>query len=317
MEIRSAGNQEVSRGSAILVAGANSLEKMRFASTIPDALWVTSSTEINPFLASKGIHYMNVSSIDDLLALRKLLSSDLRETLGFEISTLIFSPFERIQQKILEERVGGKHPSFEDWAWLKQKCHGIVSAFKQCEVDLVFLTSLNQVGDTGEFVPSIVGGFGNEIYDYLDAAWLLSGELSGEVVDVEVDSVKESEDGELSVEGESVLQMNSWLITQPLTNYWWMFDSTENLSPVVTLTGDNDYAEIQYLRNLPLPDSKILYPSEEEETSSEDTEGSVSQDGKLLCDECGAPVPKNWAKLSELKGFPPLCKKHYAEASGN
>ena len=39
--------------------------------------------------------------------------------------------FERLQQTILDERMDGKHPSFEDWSWLKSQCNGILSAFRQ------------------------------------------------------------------------------------------------------------------------------------------------------------------------------------------
>ena len=71
-----------------------------------------------------------VNEISDYLDAMWLIQSDSSET-------IVFSGFERLQQTILDERMDGKHPSFEDSSWLKSQCHGILSAFRQTGLNIV------------------------------------------------------------------------------------------------------------------------------------------------------------------------------------
>lgn len=309
MFLSRAGADDLS-ATALLVAGQNPVDRVRFAATAPNALWVTASQDKTLF-AHLGLNFLQVESLKDLLALKNALDSP--DVFPFPVETIVFSGFERLQQTILDERMDGKHPSFEDWSWLKSQCHGILSAFRQTGLNIVVLTGV-VLPHNGPpmLLPGIIGGFVNEISDYLDAMWLIQSDSSETNVEVSLRDVNVSE-GEVIIDSDATLTgASTWLSTHPTEFAQWVYDGCNAMPPYYRLNFESDFEDIAKVRVNDVGES-VRYDVEEVSVKEPDV---TEETGQVTCDECGDVAEPNWVLLSELKGFPPLCKTHYSSRVG-
>lgn len=336
MIVKTAGREDVLEKARMLIVGQSDNAKRDFAATAPDALWVTATPDRRT-LGRLNARYVDIHSLQDLLDVKVALdrsAEDIEELFGYPVKTVIFDSLEELQRVFLEEHLaneGRKETKIEDWGWVSKKFNNIFAGFSKLDVDLIVLSGVKDVPISESEVwvkPAIQGSFADQVHRYMNYSLYLHSNTFEEAVEAPVTDA-ETVDGEVDLTTEKIVTTQSaWLLCKPISYAQWINDSSETLPFKYELEFDRDFEKIIFHLSLL---GKMLESSEQEidphqeepETADENepTDSDVSSDDSNaepedqtdnpVCEVCGAAVESNWLLLSEMKGWPPLCKKHF------
>lgn len=194
----------------MLVAGEVGAPLTEFAMTAPKPFWISINSNGSALATKHNLPFINVEDDESLLDIKNLIKDD-----TINCDTIVIDRLDELQRKMFLKRMIKEKRDFlksEDWNWMEAKLNQIIGAFCGLEKNVIILCASKEAGgfDGQDFVtrPDIQGGFSNDIYSYVDYAFLATPEY------------KPSE--EKSFEAS--------LRTSPSHRYPWIFDKTKELS---------------------------------------------------------------------------------------
>jgi len=339
-KVRTTGASDYGRYIKMLVAGNPGAGKTLLASTALNPIYASAEGGLMS-IADKGLPYVEIEKIDDLLELKQMLEQDetVRKSIFKRpIDTVVIDTIDEVQRILIRERLKSqKHEAMQmqDWGWLGSQMQAIVSGFRNLPLNVIFNVHLKEISD-GEsgvvwFAPALQGDIGKQIAGYVDLALLLQSSTVTRVEDNR--PVKES--------------VRS-LITTQSPQYGWVKDRSGKLPAEIPVNFQDDFQRITDMiyGNLELPESKYTpvtddtivkavaktndierekvkaeapKPEQEPETEvrdmfgGEDKKEEVAESFSCEVEGCVEEVTKKQADLSKIRFRVLLCRPHYIE----
>lgn len=239
IEVAITGDEEYGRYIKALICGDPGSGKTLISSTFPNVLYASAEGGLMS-IARRKLPYVKITASEQLLALKNAMEQDAEvraKLLGLDkrgltrVDTIVIDTIDEMGRILVKERLEQtRKDTFQiaDWGWLGDQMRGIVRAFRNLDMHVVFTCHLKQTedGETGRqyFKPALQGAMGDEIAGYVDLALLLRTQNVTRVVD-----------------GESRRVMLRQLVTVPDPSFPWIKDRSGALPPEIPVNFDNDF----------------------------------------------------------------------------
>lgn len=237
--VKITGDEEYGRWLKVLFCGEPGSGKTLISSTFPNPIYASADEGLMS-IARRQLPFVKIEETKSLMDLLNALQQepDVRESLlGNKVDTVVIDTIDEVARLLIKERLAEtKQDSFkiQDWGWLGDQMRGVIRAFRNLDMHVVFTCHLKQSEDseTGRlfFKPAIQGAVGDEISGYVDLALLLTARSRAQVVD-----------------GESKKVITRYLSTTPDPNFPWIKDRSGALPPEVEVNFEDDYERINEL----------------------------------------------------------------------
>lgn len=208
--IEFSGKKNLSKYVRMLISGEVGAPLTEFAMTAPKPFWIAVNPDFNALASKTNLPYVNVEDDESLLDIKNLIKDG-----TINCDTIVIDRLDELQRKMFLKRMIKEKRDFlksEDWNWMEAKLNQIIGAFCGLEKNVIILCASKESGgfDGQDFVtrPDIQGGFSNDIYSYVDYAFLATPTYNPS--------------------SEETYQ--ACLRTSPSHRYPWIFDKTKELS---------------------------------------------------------------------------------------
>ena len=144
-------------------------------------------------IADKGIPYVEVKKISDLLSIKQALSQpkDVREEmLGFPVETIVIDTIDEVQNLVIAELLAQEKkdkPALQDWGKIAEEMKAIIRGFRNLDMHVVFTCHLKSVSDeeTGRtwYMPGMAGQIAEKIPGMVDLSMVLRSAIVSNVTD--------------------------------------------------------------------------------------------------------------------------------------
>lgn len=300
IEVQITGNEEYGRFIKALFCGDPGSGKTLISSTFPNPVFASAEGGLMS-IARRKIPYVKIDATEKLLHLKNAMEQDPEvraKLLGVpgRIDTVVIDTIDEVARLLVRERLEAqKRDTFQiaDWGWLGDQMRGIIRAFRNLDMHVVFTCHLKQTddGDTGRiyFKPAIQGAVGDEIAGYVDLALLLKAQPVARVVD-----------------GESKRVMVRYLKTMPDPSYPWIKDRSGMLPEDVEVNFHDDFDRMHELIFGDMDNSGHI-PDVEEIFHMEDSVETFVEEAQV--DDAPAvdpEVPGQQPAVSEVEETPPV-----------
>lgn len=328
--VRRTGADDYGKFIKALIAGVPGAGKTRVSATFPNPLIASAEGGLMS-IADKGVPYVEIESIADLIGVRSVAEADasLREDLiGAPVDTIVVDTIDTVQKLLVAERLEATHQDamkIQDWGWLGNQMTSIITGFRSCDVHVVFTCHIKDKQDqeTGRtwFEPDLQGQISTQIPGMVDLALVLQ-------------SRTRSRANEETNEVERTLER--YMLTAPTEQFDWVKDRSGKLPaefPVDMETefdrlfeliyGDVSVDASEVLLEAEVDDPRGAHPKVRKTTTSHDDvvpEGESAPTGteipteEKVCEVCSETVSEDQAELSQIRRRQVLCVTHMREA---
>lgn len=180
--IEFSGKKNLAKYIRLLLAGEVAAPLTEVAMTAPKPLWLSVNANTSALAGKTNIPFITVEDDEDLFIIKNLIKDG---TINCE--TVVIDRLDDLQRKMFLKRMIKEKRDFlksEDWNWMEAKLNQIIGAFAGLEKHLIIISATKEVGgfDGQDLVtrPDIQGGFANDIYSYVDYAFLVTPEYSSQ-----------------------------------------------------------------------------------------------------------------------------------------
>jgi hypothetical protein len=233
LQIRTTGAPEYGRYIKALIAGNSGVGKTLISSTFPSPVYASAEGGLMS-VADRKIPYVDIKHTNDLQELLLVLlgSDEAREAAGLHNpKTVVVDTIDEVARMFVRERLSMTNKdqmAMADWGWLGDQMRGLIRAFRNLPMHVVFTCHLKQTedGESGRifFKPAIQGAVGDEISGYVDLALLLDARTVAELY-----------------EGGTRQVVRRNLITSPQALYPWIKDRSGKLPPAFPVDFVDDF----------------------------------------------------------------------------
>lgn len=178
--IEFSGKKNVSKYVRVLAAGEVGAPLTKFATSFPKPVWLACNPNFNELAQHHNYPYINIDNDESLLDIKNLIKDNV-----INCDTVVIDRLDELQRKMFLKRMIQEKRDFlksEDWNWMEAKMNQIIGAFCGLEKNVVILCAVKDTGgfDGQDFVtrPDIQGGFSNDIYSYVDYAFLITSDYT-------------------------------------------------------------------------------------------------------------------------------------------
>lgn len=237
LQVRRAGLNEYGTFLKILMAGEPGVGKTRIASTFPNVLYANAEGGMMS-VVDRAPAFVDIRSSVDLneLRLNLELPAERREAVfGCPVDTVCIDTLDEMQRILIRERLDETKKeslAIQDYGWLGDQVRGIVRAFRNLELNVIFNVHLKSDKDeeTGRtFIKAqLVGAMADELAGYMDMTLLLKVTQTTKAVN-----------------GQSQRVEQRFMQTSSDSNHTWIKDRSGKLpKPEFEIDLDNDYERI-------------------------------------------------------------------------
>jgi hypothetical protein len=263
--IEFSGKKNVSKYVRVLAAGEVGAPLTEFATSFPKPVWLACNPNFNTLAQHHNLPYVSIDNDESLLDIKNLIKNNV-----INCDTVVIDRLDELQRKMFLKRMIQEKRDFlksEDWNWMEAKMNQIIGAFCGLEKNVVIVCAVKDAGgfDGQDFItrPDIQGGFSNDIYSYVDYAFLITPEYSS---------------------GAAVFPAN--IRTRASFRYPWIFDKTKKIENFDILFDDENspFDTISKSRHFflqTLDDSKDAIEVEVETSDEKELLTGMSKDDKL------------------------------------
>ena len=182
LKVKRTGASDYGRYIKLLVVGAPGSGKTTLASCFPNPLIAAAEPGLMS-VADRDVPYVDVYDEATLLELKTVLkqSAEVREkTFGFPVDTLVIDTFDEVQRILIRERLrktGNTAMQMQDWGVLLEKQQSMVTGLRNLPMHVVITSHIKTLSDDESgskwFGPSLQGGFGDQIAEYVDISGVM------------------------------------------------------------------------------------------------------------------------------------------------
>jgi hypothetical protein len=192
LQVKRAGADEFGKYLKVLMAGDQGSGKTRFASTFPDVLYANTEDGLMS-VVDREVPHVDIRSAEEMNELRIALNqpSGKREAeFGCPVGTIVIDTLDEFQRILVRERLKETKKDglvIQDYGWLGDQMRGMVRAFRNLPLNVIFNLHLKNDKDeeSGKtyIKPQLVGAMADEIASYMDLVLLLKVTQTTKVID--------------------------------------------------------------------------------------------------------------------------------------
>lgn len=329
--VRRTGADDYGKFIKALIAGTPGAGKTRVSATFPNPLIASAEGGLMS-IAEKGVPYVEIDSIADLIGVRSIVESDAEtreELIGAPVDTVVIDTIDTVQKLLVAERLAEtKQDSMkiQDWGWLGNQMTSIITGFRSCDMHVVFTCHIKdkQDAETGRtwFEPDLQGQISNQIPGMVDLALVLrSRSLSR--ANEETNEIEKT--------------LDRYMLAAPTDQFDWVKDRSGKLPAEFnvdmeteferlfdTIFGHVDVDASEVLLEADVEDPRGAHPKIHRtavghddvvpEGESKSPAGTELPTEEAACEVCSEVVNEDQADLSQIRWRKVLCVKHMREA---
>ncbi len=237
IQVSRTGGTEYGRYIKALVCGDPGAGKTRFGRTWPNPYYVNANAGLMS-IARDNLAFTTVTQVGQVEEILRALQQEAKvreQMLGVPVETVIIDTFDDIQRMLIAERLKTERKESmaqADWGWLGDQCRGLVRAFRNLDMHVIFTCHIKTVQDEDSgktyVKPQLQGAFVDEIAGYVDLALLFTPRP--------VPMINEK--------NEATRRLAFIVQTYPDATHAWVKDRSGQLPMEFELTFEDDYKRI-------------------------------------------------------------------------
>lgn len=322
--VRRTGAADYGQFIKVLIAGVPGSGKTRVSATFPNPLIASAEGGLMS-IADKGIPYVEVKSLSDLVGVRSIMEADAEtraELVGCPVDTIVIDTIDTVQRILIEERLQSTRQDsmkIQDWGWLGNQMSALINGFRACDAHVVFTCHIKeqQDSDSGRvwFDPALQGQTAKQLPGMVDLALVLQAKLRRVAGETEVETI-----------------LDRFLLTRPTDQFDWVKDRSGKLPEVFPVDMETEYERLSefIFGQVNVPQGEVLLEAEVENPASTkpvvhravghddvvpegqqvEKVGTVIESEPLACEVCSEPVSEDQADLSRIRHRRLLCLEH-------
>lgn len=238
LSVQITGDAEYGRFIKALFCGDPGSGKTLISSTFPNPVFASAEGGLMS-IARRKIPYVKIDATEKLLHLKSAMEQapeTRAKLLGIpgRVDTVVVDTIDEVARMFIRERLESQKRealAIADWGWLGDQMRGMIRAFRNLDMHVVFTCHLKQTDDSDSgrvyFKPAIQGAVGDEVAGYVDLALLLKAQPVARMVD-----------------GETKRVMVRYLKTMPDPAYPWIKDRSGTLPEDLEINFIDDFTRI-------------------------------------------------------------------------
>lgn len=235
LEVQRAGAADYGSAVKMLVVGQPGSGKTRHASCWPDPLILNADAGLMS-VADRQTPNIKITDSKQVKEVLNVLQEPdrIQDELGVSVKTVIIDTLDEIARMLVRERLKAERKeamAIQDWGWLGDQLRGIVRAFRNLDLHVIFNVHAKSQEDSESgrtFIkPAIQGAMGDEIAGYVDVAVLMVARPTIKVV-----------------KGENVREIVRFMQTYPDPMHDWIKDRSGRLPQEFPINFDDDFERL-------------------------------------------------------------------------
>lgn len=235
IKTQTTGIAEYGQYMKVLFCGDPGSGKTLTSSTFPNPYYISAEGGLMS-IARKFLPFHELKTTEELREILKMLSQEPEvraQLLGVKgrVDTIVVDTIDEVQKIFVRERLAGEKSDnlkLQDYGWLGEKLEGVIRAFRNLPMNVVFTCHLKESHDEETGIISFRPGLVGRTVEYLPASCDLNFALLTKTDTVVVD-------------GKAEKRVNRYMQTYRDTKYPWIKDRSGRLPMEFPINFEDDY----------------------------------------------------------------------------